>query len=90
MEICIICIELILASRFYDVGNRLLQDEKSDQRSKEPKVNWWQERKDKSEEMIGVDSLTHPVTIINHVIANRIIAMIVDFLMKIYLQKCLD
>jgi len=40
--------------------------------------------------MIGIDSLIYPMTIVNHVDACRIIIVIIDFLMKICLQKCVD
>ena len=40
--------------------------------------------------MIGIELLAHPMTIVNYVIACRIIAMIIYFLMKTYLQKYVD
>ena len=40
--------------------------------------------------MNDVESLIHPMKIINHVVACRIIAMNIDFLMKLCLQKYVD
>ena len=75
----------MLASRCFDIGHRLPRDGEVIQRPQGPKVNWRWEHKGKKEEMIGIESLTHPMTIINHVVSCIIIAIIINFLMKMYL-----